>query len=98
MEIYMHKYLVAVGLAAFTTFTALAPGQASAEIQCHDECVWKFTDVNGTTTCTKYLQRCQNVVTPAERAELRDLNVDKKKTPSGLPGPAPSPYRQPKSL
>jgi hypothetical protein len=88
----MHKFLVVVSLATFASLTAPA---VSATRQCHNVCVRTITDTNGHTTCQHYLQRCEYVnvpPTPQQRAELRTLNVEKKKNPDGL-GPTPPPRR-----
>jgi len=95
MEILMRKFLVAA--ISWTALAALsATASASAVKQCHDVCVRTYTDTNGVTTCQRYLQRCEYVnvpPTPEQRAEIRTLNVEKKKNPDGL-GPTPPPRRK----
>jgi hypothetical protein len=78
----MRRFLFAA--VSLATLAALAAPAVAATRQCHNQCVRTYTDSNGHTTCQHYLQRCEYVnvpPTPEQRAELRALNVEKKKSP-----------------
>ncbi len=73
-------FVVALGITTLGTLAAAE--RASATVKCHNQCVRTYTDSNGVSTCQHYLQRCENVnvpSTPAQRADLRALNVERKR-------------------